>query len=136
MSRRSSDLSPALAYRLLLEDCLGDGHLTTRETRTLELVAILLEIPPGQHQAMIQEIENEVRSGSLRRDRPFEPRNYFQRVYFLARSGGKLSVESRELLVRLGNVLGITQEEFEEIRQRVAREGAVPRGSQPINVLR
>lgn len=126
MCRRSSDLSPRLAYRLLLEDCLGPGDPGPREQQVLELLAILFGISPGLHATMTEEVREQVRRGRLRRNRPFETRNYYQRLYLLARSGGRLSPESRELLVRVGNALGITQEEFESIRRRVARQVGEP----------
>jgi hypothetical protein len=102
------------------------------------MVAILLEISPALHGAMVKEVQEEVRLGRLRRSRPFEPRNYFERLYTLARRGRSLSVESRELLARLGNILGITQEDFEAIRGRLHRllaQDQVGAHASPVSVL-
>jgi hypothetical protein len=132
MSRRGSDLKPRLCYRLLLEECLealggAPAELPSRATSVLLGMQGLLGLDDSTRVELTAEVLEEAKRSLGARRRGYEPRRYFERLYRMARSSSGLSPESRELLSVIGLALGITQEDFQDMRARLEAERR-PRG--------
>lgn len=117
----ATDLSAEAVFRVLLEECLGDGRISRAEARAIAQLRELLGLSLRRHQAMLEEVLAEV---SLRGPDPdgedMDPLGFFERCCRVAVADGTVEGHEKALLEKVGRYLHITPEEYSTIRARMS----------------
>jgi hypothetical protein len=95
----ATDLTAEAVFRVLLEECLGDGRISRAEARAIAQLRDLLGLSLRRHQAMLEEVMAAVQArGPDPAGEDMDPLTFFERCCRVAMADGAVEVCSRRLV--------------------------------------